>query len=245
MRKYWEKVCEDYEREVVSVWDRDAEGKVSSWIERLSDPTASAADLGCGVGKFLPLLSASFAEVEACDFTRIGLQKSGERCANHELGNVNLHRFDLTCDIAPFEPVELVLCVNVLLMASYDERMRSWRTVTKQVRSGGWLLLVVPAVESILMQQHLERDEMLGSGTDCETSVELSLPEGSKLLDLHQGVHRVEGFPTKHYLKSELRHLLESHHFEIQEIERLSYGLLGIQSAGWDWFAVAKRKTVA
>jgi len=242
MRKYWEKVCEDYEKEVVSVWDRDADGRVGGWIEKLSDPSAAAADLGCGVGKFLPLLSASFSQVEACDFTDNGLQKSRELCTEHDLKNVKLHRFDLTCDIAPFDPVRLVLCVNVLMMASYDERMRSWRTVTNQVSSDGWLLLVVPAVESILLQQHLERDEMLELGTDCETSVARSLPEGSKLLDLHQGVHRVEGIPTKHYLKSELRHLLESHFFEIHEIERLSYELHGVQNPGWDWLAVAKRK---
>ena len=244
-QNYWEQVCRDYENEVVSVLDCDSRGLVQRRIETMRGVGARAADLGCGVGKFLPLLSDNFQSVEACDFTETGLKHSRDLCDSLGITNVSFYRLDLTRDVVPFEPVELALCVNVLLMSSYDERMRSWRTVTNQVVEGGKLLLVVPALESILLAQHLERDQLLESGLDCEASVEQSLPEGSTMLDLHQGVHWVEGFPMKHYLKAELVHLFESHHFEVDEIHRLTYEIGGEKSESWDWFVVATRKRVS
>ena len=154
------------------------------------------------------------------------------------------HQLDFSVDPVPFVPVDVVLCINVLLVACFDTRMRCWRTVTNQVASGGWLLLVVPSLESILMQQHLERESLLQSGQGCETSLQDCMPDGSTAIDLHQGVHLLEGFRTKHYFKEELVHLLSEHHFEKIEIRRLEYRPVGDKYQSWDWFVCARRTVV-
>lgn len=246
-QSYWDQVCANYDSEILSVWDRDFKGIVRTSIDTIAaqkGDAAKAADIGCGTGKFLPVLSESFIKVEACDYSTVGLEKAQERCCRKGLDNVHFHQLDLALDPVPFEPVDFVLCVNVLIMPSFDARMRCWRTVTNQVRSGGHLLLVVPSLESILMQQHLERTILLEQGNGCEVSLQESLPDGSTVMDLHQGVHRLEGCRTKHYLQDELLHLLDDHEFEDIRIESVSYQKSGESESVWDWVAIARRKTV-
>ncbi len=244
-RDYWNRVCDDYECEVVSVWDRDRAGLIRECIEGQSGVETSsqrAADLGCGVGKFLPILAERYARVEACDYAMSGLEKARSHAAR--FSNIFYHQVDLSLDPMPFEPVDLVLCVNVLIMHSYDDRMRAWRAVVNQVAEGGCLVLVVPALESVLMEQHMEREASLDEGESCEASLASSMPLGTKAIDLHQGVHLLEGFRTKHYFKNELEEMLGSSGFEDVKIQAIRYNSIENskeQSDSWDWFAIAKR----
>jgi len=244
---YWENVCKNYDTEVLSVWDRDRDGVIRQKIETLAETLpagASVADFGCGVGKFLPLLTRHFDAVEACDYSLSGLERAKQTKKESASCELRFHQLDFSVDPVPFVPVDVVLCINVLLVACFDTRMRCWRTVTNQVASGGWLLLVVPSLESILMQQHLERESLLQSGQGCETSLHDCMPDGSTAIDLHQGVHLLEGFRTKHYFKEELVHLLSEHHFEKIEIRRLEYRPVGDKYQSWDWFVCARRTVV-
>ena len=238
-------MCDDYECEVVSVWDRDRAGLIKGCIEGqkgIDVSTQRASDLGCGVGKFLPILAERYASVEACDYAKSGLEKA--RIHGAHFSNIVYHQVDLCLDRMPFEPVDLVLCVNVLIMHSYDDRMRAWRSVVNQVAEGGCLLLVVPALESVLMEQHMEREASLDEGESCEASLANSMPKGTKAIDLHQGVHLLEGFRTKHYFKNELKEMLGSSGFDDVKIQAIRYNSVEnceAQSDSWDWFAIAKR----
>ena len=131
-RAYWDAVAENYEREVLSVFDHDAAGMVRARIVAAgaAQPGGRAADLGCGVGKFTPLLADAFAHVVACDRSERGLAVARAGCAAHS--NVSFSCFDLACDAPPFAPVEFALCVNVLIMPDLDERLRAWRAARAQ-----------------------------------------------------------------------------------------------------------------
>ena len=240
---YWDQTLQNYSTEVVSVFDWDTEQVVAKLIRQLarSRGNASAADMGCGVGQFTELLAGCYARVESCDFSTEGLCRAQARCRSNE--QVHYHQHDLTTDPSPFDPVDLVLCINVLMMPSLDQRLRAWRTVTNQVRQHGHLLLVVPALESILMERHHALEHELGEGHSCQQSLSDTLPEHSTVMDLHQGVHRIEQVRTKHYLKSELKALLAEHHFTVEQVQPLSYR----KNSGaemldtWDWLVLAQR----
>lgn len=242
---YWNEVNRNYESEILSVWDREQTGCIphllNTALQEIPD-RSSAADLGCGVGKFLPLLCTQFETVHACDFAQSGLDRARHHCNSGYGHNLRFHCVDLTSDPMPFDPVKLVLCINVLLMPSLDERLRAWRSVCNQVDHGGWLLLGVPSLESMLLEQHLERDSLLQSGLSCEQSLRHTLPAHSSLLELHQGVHRIEGCPTKHYLREELQDLLTSHQLEPIRWERLRYSAAAESGdALWDWCVLSRR----
>ncbi|ADE53144.1 class I SAM-dependent methyltransferase [Coraliomargarita akajimensis] len=240
---YWDKTLQNYAAEIVSVYDLDADCVVTSLIRRLarSGASDSAADLGCGIGQFTQFLSSCYDRVESCDFSSQGLQLTQERCAS--LQHIHYHQLDLTSDPVPFNPVDLVLCINVLMMPSMDERLRAWRTVSNQVRQSGHLILVVPAVESIMMERHCELGQQLHEGHSCQDSLEATLPEHSTAMDFHQGVYIIDRVRTKHYLKHELIAMLNDHQFNIQQIQPLRYRAAGQTQDldTWDWLILAQR----
>ena len=242
-RSYWEAVAANYESEVMSVLDNDALGLVRAGIEQagLAAPCGSAADLGCGVGKFTPYLADRFQTVEACDLSSVGLAATRELCRSYS--NVSYWRLDLAKDPVPFEPVDFALCVNVLLMPCLDERLRAWRAVTNQVASGGALLLVVPSQESAQMEVYHAVDASLDEGDDCEEALRRSLPEQATVVDLQQGIHQLDGLRTKHYLRDEVEEMLASHEMAVTELRKLEYrSAPDALPDSWDWLALARRK---
>ena len=243
-RAYWDVVADDYEREVLSVFDHDTEGLVCTRIAAagILAPRGSAADLGCGVGKFTGHVASAFAHVHACDSSEPCLAATRTRCNGHS--NISFQQFDLTRDPAPFPPVDFALCVNVLIMPSLDERMRAWRTVTNQVAHLGTLLLVVPSLESVQFEHFRKLEARLGAGDSCSEAIRNSAPDNMVAADMHQGVHPLDGLPTKHYLREELEQMLPDHEFDVTELIKLEYSSESpAKSAGpWDWLVVARRR---
>lgn len=240
-RAYWDRVADDYEGQVLSVLEHDTHGLIRQRIERAADAGARAADLGCGVGKFTPLLAAAFGQVEACDLSARCLSAAGSRCAG--FANVSFHQLDFVTQPAPFEPVRFALCVNVLLMPSLDERMRAWRFVCNQIDHGGTLLLVAPSHEAMLFRDFRLVDAGLHDGLRCDEAIRRELPRAGSVRDLRQGVRPLQGLRTKHYLCEELAALLEDHGLEPEEIVKLPYAATpGDGVPAWDWIATARRR---
>lgn len=238
---YWDAVADDYEGQVLSVLDHDAGGLVRQRIERWGNPGARAADLGCGVGKFAGLLATVFRDVEACDLSSRCLEAARRRCARH--ANIAFHQLDFVTDAAPFEPVEFVLCVNVLLMPVLDERMRAWRFACNQVDRGGRLVLVAPSHEAMLYRDFRQVEAGLQDGLGCDEAIKRGLPAAASVADLHQGVRALDGLRTKHYLREELAVLLDSHDFDLEEIVKLPYAPIQAHDVeAWDWLATARRR---
>jgi SAM-dependent methyltransferase len=246
---YWDAVAEDYDSEIFSVLDNDTEGLIAGHVARLGDPGHTAADLGCGVGKFTPLLAGAFGRVHACDLSPKLLAQARRACRRHD--NVDFFQTDLGRVAHPFEPVDFVLCVNVLIMAGLDARMSALRAVTAQVKQGGHLLLVVPSAESMLYTQFRRIDWCLRDGMDCDAAVRDSVPVTGSVRALHQGIRPIDGVPTKHHLKEELLVLLRNHQMDVLSVEKLTYPWTTefddppewMESPlPWDWLVVAKRR---
>jgi len=241
---YWDGMAEDYEAAILSVFDHDTHGLVAARIADAGRNHAGgrAADLGCGVGKFTVLLARTFAQVEACDFSGRSLARARRQCGGKT--NITFRQFDLASDPVPFVPVDFVLCVNVLIMPSLDQRLRAWRAVTNQVRHDGTLLLVVPALESVQFENFRVVDARLRDGETCAEAVRPGGLSSGTVRELQQGVHNLDGVSTKHYLGVELEQMLADHEFELLELIRLEYERpVPARSAGpWDWLVTARRR---
>ena len=247
-RDYWDTVAADYGSAIFSVLANDTAGLIAGHIARLGDRAQIAADLGCGVGNFTPLLAEAFDRVHACDLSPKLLNQARTACRNFD--NVDFFQTDLGRVPHPFEPVDFVLCVNVLIMAGLDARMTALRAVTAQVKNDGHLLLVTPSTESMLYTQFRRVDWCLREGMDCDSAIRDSVPARGSVRDLHQGIRPIEGVRTKHHLKEELLVLLRGHKMEVLSVEKLTYPWSTEFSEPpewmegplpWDWLVLARR----
>ena len=249
-RAYWDNLAGDYDEQIFSVLRSDDSGKIAECIAQHASPLKTAADLGCGPGQITPLLAQSFRHVHACDISRGLLQSAQSNC--QDFPNVDFHRFGLASSkTPPFEPVDFVLCVNVLLTADLEIRERLWERITSLVGLNGTLLLVLPSHESALYTHFRRVDSHVRTGSSGAQAVPAGLAgEGGNVAQLEQGVRGIDGVKTKHFLREEIIVQLADRSLHVTEIAKITYdwhtefaeppAWLGPPHP-WNWLVVAKR----
>lgn len=241
----WDRVAERFEEEIFNVPANDTKGIIAAWVERLAAPGAVATDLGCGVGRTLPLLADRFARVYAVDVSSQCLEVAAKAHAGR--GNITYVHADVSADRNSYPATDVVLCINTWLNAALEVREGLIDRTCKSVRKGGHLLLVVPSLNSALLTayRHLQwnlRDGM--APLEAQRAAALN-SEG-----LEHGIVRIDDVPTKHYLREELEALLNDRGFQVLDIEKIEYPWSTEFEAPpkwmkapypWDWFVAAKR----
>lgn len=245
---YWERVGDRYERDIFASSLADRNRVLRRRLDELADPRAAAADFGCGVGHYLPLLARRFRVVHGVDFADSLLEQARERARRYQ--NVSLHWANLASGRAriPMPKVKLGVCANVLISEDPAMRRGILRTIHRHVAPGGRLLLLVPSLESALFanQRLVEWNRRLG-WSEAE-SIASGIRPGPELM---RGLVRLQRVPTKHYLREEGVVLLAEAGFEALGCEKVEYGWdtefedppRWMQEPGpWDWLFVARRK---
>ena len=69
-RTYWEKIAPDYNEEIFDVLKNDRKGVIVSAIKKAASKNKTVIDIGCAIGKWLPILSPLFKKVYAVDISR-------------------------------------------------------------------------------------------------------------------------------------------------------------------------------
>ncbi len=242
--KDWDEVAATFDEEILNVPKHDRRGKIRAVVRRNAGPRRTAADIGCGIGRTIPLLAPLFAKVHATDISSRCLRRAEKDHARFR--NVLYHHADLA-HVLPFAPVDFVLCINVLLQASRTKRQAMLAQLCAAVKPGGELLLVVPAVESALYATH--RLVLLHEAEGHKPAVaQRKASRDSTRFDM--GIVTVDGVPTKHYLREELADLMMAQGMETPEIKKIEYPWpYALADAPydmppplpWNWMAVARK----
>lgn len=239
-----------YEAEIFSVLEHDRSKLISKAVRRHGKKTQAATDVGCGIGHFLPLLSARFRSVFAVDLSPRCIAKA--QAAHPRLANVAYRAVDLAAPGARLPPADFALCVNVAIAPSIAHRNRLLDATCRHVRPGGHLVLVVPSLESASFVDFRLIEWNLRDGMKPNRAVRGGFrayrPIGNPRA--HEGVVRIDQVETKHYLREELLVLLENRGLRTLEIEKIEYPW-STEFAGpprwmkapfpWDWLFVARK----
>ena len=170
---------------------------------------------------------------------------------------------DVGCGIGHFLPLlaanfarvlaaDFALCVNVAIAPDLAVRHRLLDVVARHLRPGGHLVLVVPALESILLtdfrliQWNLRDGQAPGraAGAGYRAFRSVRRPR------LHEGVVPIAGVATKHYLRDEIAALLAARGLRPLEFEKIEYPWTSeftdpprwMQAPyPWDWLCVARK----
>jgi SAM-dependent methyltransferase len=249
-KSYWNKMGKIYRDEIFSVCESDKSKIIKRALRKYAKPGGVAADFGCGIGGFVPMLAEHFKKVYAIDFSKSCLQKAESLYG--DLNNVSFRCADLTAPKLSFPKVDFILCVNAVITSSLSKRLGIFKNLSVHVKKGGYLFLVVPSLESAFLTHYRLIEWNLDDGMSPSSAVlggfDKTKPSAAHL---HQGIVEIDKVPTKHYLEEELTAVLEDMDFEIMSISKVQYGW-DTEFDGppkwmktpypWDWLVVARRR---
>jgi SAM-dependent methyltransferase len=244
-RTYWEKIAPDYNEEIFDVLKNDKKGVILSAIEQCANPSSTVIDIGCAIGKWLPILSPLFKKVIAVDISAKNLSIAKKTYPH--LSNIEYLRADMSgktklprCDFA--------VCINAILTDSQKKRNIFFKQLSTCLKKKGHLVLVVPSLESWLLtriiQQRWKIDRNLFN--DRFTTKEVQ----KKYINIQQGNADIDNVATKHYLREELELLLTQEGFLIEDCQKIEYNWTTefvkppkwLNKPGpWDWMVLAKK----
>jgi len=249
-REYWNRVAEHYEDEIFDVFGQDRRGLVLSALDRYGNTSASASDIGCGTGNFLPALASRFRHVLALDISHRCIEKARARCDT--LANVSFLRMDLAGQGIRLPKMDLALCVNSLITPSLTQRTRILSAISRHLRAKGHLVLVVPSLESAMLANTRLIEWNLRAG--IRPSVANRVGFGTQMqVDnrrLHEGILPIDGVMTKHYTREELAVILGNNKLRVSDTLKIEYpwNTEFVQAPPWmkrpypwDWLCVAQK----
>ncbi len=245
-RKYWEEIAPNYNSEIFDVLRNDTSGIIASAIKQFASPDKTIMDIGCAVGKWVPLLAENFKHVIAADISATNLEIASENCRQYK--NVEYVRMDMSSNNLTVTPCDVAICINAILTDSLKKRINFFQSLSLCLNPGGSLVLVVPSFESALYSSFMF-DQWLLKDNDPLT---ISRPSNAikKFNELKRGIVEIDNVPTKHHLREELIVLLKEEGLIVETISKVEYSWnTEFEDAPgwmkepypWDWMCVAAK----
>lgn len=247
-RKYWETIAPKYDTEIFDVLQNDTSGSIITAIDEMASPDKTIMDIGCAIGKWIPVLAPKFKHVIAADISAKNLQIARE---NHPAySNVEYQRIDFSADDLTVTPCDSAICINAILTDSLEKRINFFQSLSLCLHTGGELVLVVPSLESKLYSN------IIAGRWNVDDAENDDVPTPKKAIqqisNIKQGVTDIDNVPTKHYLREELQLLLTLEGFDVNLIKKINYGWSTEfhkppkwlkDPYPWDWMCTARKKT--
>lgn len=246
----WDRIAGDYYSEVISPLKDSEQNPLFKDLKRLSGKKLSVADLGCGTGELIPLLSKGFARVLALDFSEEMIAKASERAKG--LKNVECKVADISKEPGSKEEFDVVVSVNSVLSPKVRTVGRIIDNINAFLKPSGTLLAVFPAIEAYVFDAMLVMEEKLGKGYSEKRASESAHNNADlKSFDFVRGVIDFEGESQKAFYRFELLYRFENAGFESIEVGRVFYSWESWRNAGgnyfpgkpmpWDWYLTARK----
>lgn len=249
-RSYWEKIASSYNDEIFDVLQNDKKALIRSALKKYASKNRTVIDIGCAVGKWLPVLSPLFKKVVALDISAKNLSIAEKNYP--QLKNITYVRADMSstkksnsykgpkCDVG--------ICINAILTPSLKDRTNFIQSLNSCIKKNGRVIITVPSLESWLLTNIFQNQYKIDSKL---------LPKNFKSIDaikkwknILQGNVDIDNVPHKHYLKEELEFLLTKEGFLVEKIQKITYEWTTEfvkppawlrNPKPWDWMMTAKK----
>lgn len=244
---YWEKIAPSYETEIFDVLQNDTSGKIVKSILSFASSKKSVIDIGCAVGKWMPVLAPVFGKVHAIDISNNNLKIAAKKYSHYS--NISYERVDMSANSIKIKKYDAAICINAILTSSLKKRNLFFKHMASFIKKGGDLVLVVPSLESKLFSH------IVANKYNIDDAKNDQLPSGKRAISqiqfMKEGVTDIDDVPTKHFLKEELELLLNLEGFAVKKIEKINYTWTTEfhkppkwlkEPQPWDWMVLAKKK---
>jgi len=231
----WDSLARGFDEHVCHVLSEERNGRVQTAIRASVGASDRVADFGCGTGRALPLLADLADRVDAYDFAPELLAVAERAVARRE--NVACRVVDLSDDALALPTVDAGVCVNALLSPSAPLRTKVLATISRTVRPGGRLVLVVPSLESALLTVHRHVEIHLRDGWSDRSARAAADVSGLTPAGIRDGVLDRGGVRTKLYLREEVELLLDAFGWTVEAIDKAEYDWSTEFESPPDWMA--------
>lgn len=244
-RTYWENIAPAYNDEIFDVLKNDSKGHIVSAIKKIASKNKTVIDIGCAIGKWLPVLSPAYKKVYAVDISKENLEIAKKMYPGFR--NVVYDRIDMSNAKAKVPVCDAGICINAILTDSLKKRSIFFKNLSRCIKKNGYLLLVIPSLESSLFTSIIR--QRWNPDKDANEVIRKN-KSGSQLRNILQGNAEIDNVPTKHYLKEELQLLLKNEGFQAENFEKIEYEWNTeflkppkwlTEPKPWDWMVVAKK----
>jgi len=246
-KSYWEKIAPIYETEIFDVLKNDKNGHIVKAIQSFANQKKSIIDIGCAVGKWLPVLSPLFKQVHAIDISAKNLAIAEQKYT--ALKNISYQRIDMSAKTVPDIQFDAAICINAILTADLKKRNLFFKHMASFLKPNADLVLVVPSLESKIFSH------IIANKYNVDDAKNDTAPTGKKAIEqiryIKDGVTDIDDVPTKHFLKEELELLLDLEGFNTKQIQKIEYDWSTEfhkapswlkNPKPWDWMVYAKKK---
>jgi SAM-dependent methyltransferase len=245
-RSYWEKIAPSYGEEIFDVLQNDSKALIRSVIKKYASKNKTVIDIGCAIGKWIPVLSPVFKKVVAVDISAKNLEIAQQLYPQYK--NVKYLRADMSGKATKVPKCDFGICINAILTPSVKDRNIFFQSLSACVKKGGRIVITIPSLESFMLtsiiQQQYKIDKSLFPATKNPKEAL------RKWNNIRQGNADIDDVPHKHYLKEELQLLLKDAGFIAEEFQKIEYGwdteFLKApkwlkEPKPWDWMVMARR----
>lgn len=239
-------MAHSYEDEIFDVRKNDQKKHITKAILKLASAEKSVIDIGCAVGKWLPLLSPVYKEVVALDISQKNLDIAKDLYPG--LKNVKYVRADMSGK-AKLKRCDVGICINAILTPRQKDRDIFFKGLNGCLKKGGHLILTIPALESWLLTNILQHKYKIDP---AHFKAERNSKEAiRKWNNIRQGNADIDDVPHKHYLQEELSLLLHMEGFTELRFEKIEYDWSTEfhkvpkwlkEPKPWDWMVVGRKK---
>jgi len=245
-RAYWEKIAATYGDEIFDVLHNDKKALIRSVIEKYASKKKTVIDIGCAIGKWLPVLSPAFKKVIALDISAKNLEIAKNLYPQYS--NVEYLRTDMSGRKTNVPQCDFGICINAILTPSLKDRTIFFESLSACVKKGGRIVITIPSLESwlltsVIQQQHKIDKSLFPATTNAKEALK-------KWNNIRQGNVDIDDVPHKHYLKEELQLLLANEGFVAEEFQKIEYEWDTEfvkppkwlkEPRPWDWMVVARK----
>lgn len=246
-RAYWEKMASSYDAEIFDVLQQDKKALIRRVIKKYASAQHEVIDIGCAIGKWLPVLSPLFKKVIALDISAENLRIAKETYP--QLINVEYRRGDMSNPRLRLPRCKMGICINAILTPDPKDRAIFFKNLNGSIQKEGILIITVPSLESFLLTKLIQKEFKIDAMLfPTLTQAKKGLENWNKIL---RGVGDIDEVPHKHFLGEELQLLLDRSGFRTLQLKKIEYSWdtefhkapRWLKSPRpWDWMIVAQKK---
>jgi SAM-dependent methyltransferase len=245
-REYWEKIAPSYGDEIFDVLHNDKKALIRKAIKKNSSKSRTAIDIGCAIGKWLPVLSPLFKKVIALDISAKNLEIAAR--LHSGLKNVEYLRADMSGKKKKLPACDFGICINAILTPSQKDRDIFFKGIRQCIKKGGRVVITVPSLESWMLSSIIQKKWTI----DRSYHPVLKNPKAGlkKWNNILAGNAEIDKVPHKHFLKEELQLILSREGFLAEDFQKIEYDWDTEfvrppkwlkEPKPWDWMVIAKK----